>query len=309
MIQRKKNVRLLIILSAIVIIIALLPILKNSDDSFSVDKTMFTLNQQTVITDVNLLSDSLNNKLSYVNGKWKVNDTYDLDPNMRDVFFSVLSQLEIRRAVPASQNDSIAKLNLEKGVQVTILNNQELIKKYWVIGNSESQTSYLTDEEGQSYIIHIPGYRSYVAGIFEVPESDWRNRRVFSALFTNLNTLKITYSDEEIEFSYKDQFFEITGMQADSAQLIGALENLLFLQTDQYLNPSEYSSYIDTGNSDDPPLFNITLTKLSGVSETVSIYDTANPGALYLGKTPDGSFCLFNKNRLNKILVKKSDFE
>ncbi len=307
--QRKINIRLLLILSIVVIIIALLPLLKNNENGLSVDKNKFTLNPQTVITDVMLSSDLISNTLSYINGTWQVNEKYELDPNMRDVFFSVLSQFEIRKTVSVLIQDSIATLSKKKGIQVSILNNEEVLKKYWILGNSATQTSFITDEENNSYRIHIPGYRSYVAGIFEVPEADWRTRRVFSALFTNLNSLKIEYPTEEIEFNYKNSFFEIKDIKADSTQLITALENLLFLQTDQYLQPKEYPTYMGDEFSTKSPIASITAIKLSGAKEVVEIFETEKPSPYYLGITPDQSFCLFNKKRLNKIIVKKTDFQ
>ena len=306
--QKQKNIRLLIILGAIATLISVAQLLLQKDDGLSVDKKQFTLNQQTVITDVILNSKSSTNKLSYINGSWQVNSKYELDQNMRDVFFSVLSQLEIRRVISASQNDSIVNLAKKEGTHVSILNNQDTVKSYQILGDNDSQTSYLVDNEGIAFSIHIPGYRSYVAGIFEVPEADWRSRRVFSALFTNLNILEISYPKESIEFRYKNSFFEIVDADADSTQLIGALENLLFLQTDQYLQSSDYSKYLAS-----PPFQNkiatITTTQLSRKKETVSLYAAKNESAFYVGITSDSTFCLFNKKRLNKILVKKSDFQ
>lgn len=306
--QKQKNIRLLIILGSILTLISIIPILLESNDGLSIDKHQFTLDEQTVITDVILKSKAGTNKLSYLKGSWQVNDKYDLDQNMRDVFFSVLSQLEIRRSVSELQNDSIANLAKSGGIEVLILNNQEVLKTYWILGDSESQISYLTDSEDNSYVIHIPGYRSYLAGIFEVPESDWRSRRVFSALFTNLNSLKISYQKEDIEFQYKNRFFEILEINADSTQLITALENLLFLQTDKYLQPQEYSTYIDTP-SEKEPLAKILVTKLSGTEEKMDIYKSTEESTFYLGIGLDSTYCLINKKRLDKILVKKSDFQ
>lgn len=226
--QKQKNIKLILSLGIIITIIGLLDFFKNSDNGLSVNKRKFTLDQQTVITDVNLTSITQKNILSYDNKTWVVNNKYEVDPNMRDVFFSVLSQLEIRKKVSNSRNDSIADIIKKQGVQVVISNNQYVVKEYYIWGDSELQKSFLMNEQGKCFVVHIPGYRSYVAGIFEVPENDWRSRRVFTALFTNLNSLEINYPEEEIEFNYKNNFFEISGMRADSAQLITSLENLLF---------------------------------------------------------------------------------
>ena len=308
--QKKKNIQLLFALAMVIALIALLPLLKKKDSGLKVDRNLFTLDAQTVITDVILRTDSATNKLSYVNGKWRINDKYDLDRSMRDVFFSVLSQMEIKRPIAESQSDSIAQAIRSKGVKVAILNNADTVKWYSIWGDKNSESSFVMGTNNQPYLIHIPGYRSYVAGIFEVHESDWRTRRVFSTTYTNLNELKLEYADgNSLTYRYKNSFFEIEEVHADSTQLINSLENLLFLQTDQYMLPSEMHNYVDANFDLGNPFVVISTTKLSGATEKVRLYDPKPGMAYYLGIAPDSSFCLFNKKRLERILVKNKDFE
>ncbi len=306
--QKQRNIRLLLILGGLVTLLTLLPYFK-TDKGLNVDKRQFSLDSQTIITDVVLTSKKDTNKLSYVQGDWKINASHPLDPNMRDVFFSVLSQMEIRKEVPQSQQDSLIQLIENEGTEVEIFNNSEVVKHYFIWGDSESQTSLVMNEHKDSYMVHIPGYRSFIAGIFQVPTSDWRSRRAFTAMFTNLNSLKISYPTDSIEFRYKNSFFEIVGMEADSTLLITALENLLFLQTDQYLVAEEFKKYNVERVKHAKPMATITVTQLSGATESVKIYDSNNAQPYYLGLSPDSSFCLFNKKRLQKILAKKIDFK
>jgi len=306
--QKQKNIRLLLILGGLITLLTLLPFLRENS-GLSIDKRQFTLDPQTVITDVVLSSKSDKNTLSYVQGKWQINNSYELDPNMRDVFFAVLSQMEIRKAWPQAQNDSLTQLIKATGTEVSILNNNELIKHYFIGGNAYSQISYLMDEEENGYVLHIPGYRSYVAGIFQVPTSDWRSRRIFTAQFLNLNSLKIEYPNESIEFRYKDSFFEVVGLKTDSTQLITSLENLLFLQTDQYLVPEEHAKYKVDSLRAQTPFVIISTTSLTGFEENVKIYNSKNSQPYYVGLATDSSYCLFNKKRLDSILIKNSDFE
>ena len=123
-----------------------------------------------------------------------------------------------------------------------------------------------------------------------------------------MNSLNIIYPKEKIEFRYKNSFFEIVDINADSTQLIGALENLLFLQTDQYLQPSNYSDFIEFP-LDQNKIATITTSQLAGSKERIELYDPKSENAFYVGVTPDSSYCLFDKKRLNNILVKKSDFQ
>ncbi len=306
--QKQKNIRLLLIFGALISLLTLLPYLKDSN-GLSIDKRLFTLDPQTVITDVILTSESTSNKLSYLKGIWRINDTYDLDPNMRDVFFSVLSQMEIRKTLAQSQLDTLLPQIKQKGTEVSILNNSEQIKHYFIWGNADSQVSYIIDDDENGYVVHIPGYRSYLAGIFQVPTSDWRSRRSFSAQFLNLNSLKINYPNDSIEFRYKNSFFEVVGLNADSTQLITSLENLLFLQTDQYLVPQEYDKYEVARVTSQLPFAKLSTTTLAGFTESVQLFNTENKRPYYLGLAADSTYCLFNKKRIREILVKKSNFE
>ncbi len=306
--QKQRNIRLLLILGGLVTLLTLLPYFKERK-GLNIDKRQFTLDPQTVITDVILTSKKATNKLSYLQGDWQINATHPLDPNMRDVFFSVLSQMAIRKEIPQSQQDSLIQLIKNEGTEVEIFNNSEVVKHYFIWGDSESQTSFVMNEDNDGYMVHIPGYRSFVAGIFQVPTSDWRSRRAFTAMFTNLNSLKITYPTDSIEFRYKNSFFEIVGMDADSTLLITALENLLFLQTDQYLVPEEYAKYEVDSLKEQTPFAIISATLLTGFEEKVKIYDSKNAQPFYVGLATDSSYCLFNKKRLNSILIKKLDFE
>ncbi len=306
--QKQKNIRLLLILGALISLLTLLPYLKDSS-GLSIDKRLFTLDPQTVITDVILTSENTTNKLSYLKGVWRINDSFDLDPNMRDVFFSVLSQMEIRKTIAQSQLDTLLPQIKQHGTEVTVLNNSERIKHYFIWGNADSQVSFIIDDDENGYVVHIPGYRSYLAGIFQVPASDWRSRRAFSAQFLNLNSLKIEYPNDSIEFRYKDSFFEVVGLNADSTQLITSLENLLFLQTDQYLVPQEYAKYEITSIKSQVPFVKISTTTLAGYTESVQLFKTATKQPYYLGLASDSTFCLFNKKRVQQILVKKQDFE
>ena len=57
-------------------------------------------------------------------------------------------------------------------------------------------------DENQPMIVNIPGYESYVAGIFEIPTNDWRDRTIFSTNYRTLQKLEVQYAQfPEYNFS------------------------------------------------------------------------------------------------------------
>ena len=59
-------------------------------------------------------------RLSFENGKWRVNENWDADSRMIKVFFATISQVEPRRPVAAVVTDSIKKELEKNGVHVTM---------------------------------------------------------------------------------------------------------------------------------------------------------------------------------------------
>ena len=105
--QKRQNIRLLIILSATIVAVVFLQLSGKKDSNLGIDKTTFQLTDQQEITDVYLHSKMADNHFQFKNGHWVLNDTLLLDQSMRDVFFSVLSKVEIRKPVIESSKDSI----------------------------------------------------------------------------------------------------------------------------------------------------------------------------------------------------------
>ena len=133
--QKTKNIRLLVALALSIAVIIILQFSKREGNNLGVEKTIFQLHDQQEITDVYLKSTQAENHFKFQNGHWELNDTLLLDQSMRDVFFSVLSKVEIRKPVVASAKDSLVNFLLSSGVQTIITFGDETIKDYRVGGN------------------------------------------------------------------------------------------------------------------------------------------------------------------------------
>ena len=209
--QKSKNIRLMAVLSLMIAAIIFLQLSKINQSNLGVEKTIYQLDDQQEITDVYLKSAQIENHFYFQNGQWELNDTLLLDQSMRDVFFSVLSKVEIRKPVVASSKDSLVNFLLNNGVHTTITFGDEIIKEYWVGGNNELELSWIMDSQKQiPYQVHIPGYQSYLAGIYSVPAKDWRSRFIFNLNFALLKNIEIEYAESEttLELNYANSFFQ-----------------------------------------------------------------------------------------------------
>lgn len=332
--QKTKNIKLLVILAILVTAIVAMNLIEKNSGGMSVDKKLFQLEAQQEITDVYLSGRDINNHFSFKAGRWHLNDSLFLDQSMRDVFFSVLSQVEVRKPIPQSEVDSIRQFILENGIHVEIKFSNELISDYRVGGNKEQEISWMMSaEDGIPYQVHLPGYQSYVAGIFEVPVQDWRSRFIFNINFALLSKIEVEYPDsgEVLTLQYQDRFFAIPDVQADSIKIANFLDQLAYLQADRFLHQRLPTSREDTdgdesmGRSEDPTTredssslqtrtmddvyARITLTKTTGEKEAITFYLKDEKERLISAQLNDGSYCQFEFDRIKGVFVVKGDFE
>jgi hypothetical protein len=143
--------------------------------------------------------------------------------------------------------------------------------------------SYFVKEE-KVYLMQLPGYQSYVSGIFEVPENDWRDRVIFDGIWQDMVSLKINRpNDEEIEFLYDDRLLRIQNQQADTVEVMNFVERFNYFFVDQFL-PEDHIALEKKESFEDAGTI-----KIEGLNKDKSL-------KLKLYKNPDFNAYLVNIN-------------
>lgn len=235
--QSKKNIALL----SAWIFLVLLTILAYSYNPYerkstSFEKDLFAVeNANQTISRIELNGQGFENTLEKSGNSWSVNQEYLLDASMQQVFFKLLEQISIQRPIVGENSAKIKQNVLDSGVQVNIYGNEGLVNSYTVGGDFQAMRSYFVKGE-EVYLIQLPGYQSYVAGIFEVPENDWRDRVVFDGIWQDMVSLKINRPNKEaVEFKYEDRLLRIQNQQADTAEVMNFVERFNYFFVDQFL--------------------------------------------------------------------------
>jgi len=310
LIQRKRNIQQLTYFAVLASIIVLLALFGGENDGVDFDKHKFILDENEVITTVVLEGGGTRNKFEYLNGAWEVNDTYLLDQGMRDVFFAVLSQVEVKRPVAASEKDSLATFLKNTGVKVSIYNSGVEVKSYLAGGNEEQFRTYFMDvEEGQPYLMHIPGYQSYIAGIFEARESDWRSRFIWDIDWTSLKKLTVKFGEKVTVFEYKDNFMAVEGVaRLDTASMMSYLEEVAFLQTDKYLEPGEIEAYEEIIRADNP-IASLQVEQIGDRHSSLLLFERPKQKQYIPGLLNNQQMLLFQPTLLENLKKTPKDFE
>ncbi len=304
--QRKKNIRLLITLAGLIILTSVSWYLGRSKGRATFDKFIFTLGENRVITTVKLTNDNQVNLLEYLGGIWEVNGRHQVDESMRDVFFAVLSTVQVHRPVSDLQKDSIATFLEMKGTKIEISNNGVPVVSYLVGGNKEKFLTYfMFEEERIPYQMQIPGYLSYISGIYEVSESDWRERYIWSMDWSRLKTFSIEAENmDPLVFEYKNNFIGVQGVEKmDTVRVMDFLQYAANLQANTFLNESDYLDISDE------PFVRIRVTEIANRNYSLDLYKINNDDQQVLGILNGDERALFQLKSIEYLLKIKDDFK
>ncbi|MFM8911853.1 MAG: DUF4340 domain-containing protein [Flammeovirgaceae bacterium] len=260
--QQNRNIRLTISLAVLSIATAVVLVFGFSTGS-EIDKGLFKVVDQSEVSEVRFTASKDPMQLKYDGAKWLVNGK-EADRQLVRVFFATILQAEPKRKVASSLVDSLRKVTA--AVKITLRKDGEMLKEYFVAGNPAKSETYFYFEGGDWYVVTIPGYRVYVASVFELTESDWREKRIFNFNWQNFKSLRTTFpqqQSEDFSITAQKQYIAIDGMEAaDTTKLLGYLDQVLQMASDKLLSAEEAKSYDSLLNT--------------SPAVTVSIYDIAN---------------------------------
>lgn len=242
--QEKKNVRLLISLIVLTLGTALF-FAAGFERKSEIDKSIFKIPDQTKIDHVVFESPKGKIELKFDGGKWLVNNL-EADKQLVKVFFATILQAEPKRKISTAQQDSLIKQPGANKIKVGFFEGQQVQKEFWVSGNGAKTETYFQLNDQESYLVTIPGYRVYVASIFELPPNDWREKRIFNFNWRNFKSLNAGFqsdSKQNFTISFSDKFFDIEGIDADTTKLNDYLDAVSLIGSERILTPEESKPY------------------------------------------------------------------
>ena len=307
--NRKKNIWLLIILLSLIALSVILMTKGNWTQRLAVDESYFAVMDTARIQRVELRSESFLNEIIRIGDQWQINKRYSIDPSMKTVLLTVLNKVRAQRPVPGKNVKDVKDKLSETGIRVNIYSNEGLIQSYISGGNGIS-VSYFMKEDEDPFIVHLPGYDSYVSGIFEVSENDWRDRFIFSTNWIGLKKLELEYpgvSANNFIIEAAGTHLTIPGIaRLDTTAMMEYIELFRYFQVDQFINvgdnPQYDSIYATTPYAmlrvDDTSFENPLLIKFFKMDD-----DLLMP--CLIGDQP----VMMSTNRIKPIFKKRSDFE
>jgi hypothetical protein len=229
---------------------------------------------------------------------------------MKSVLFAVLHQVRVKRPVPKNKIEIIDNDLLQNGHQIEITMEDETRVEFIAGGNGIS-ISYFKYAEEDPLIVYLPGYESYVSGIFDVTVNDWRDRLIFQTSWLGLKELRISYPDRpenNVIIEPGKNLYRVENISSlDTASLMNFLDRISYFYTDQYISPGQVNAYDSLRKTVPFALFRIDAVTFEMPVEISFFHSLPNEKVL-LGVINDKDMCLFQKERINFVFKKRKDF-
>ena len=239
---------------------------------------------------------------------------YDVDPSIIRVLQSVFQEVAVRRPVSEAQKQDLVAALQQRGILVTLYDGPNKIKSFYTGGDENKRYSYFMEEgSNQPYIVHLPGYNSYVSGIFEIPENDWRNRAVVQSNFRLIRSVQIDYPAAPVK-NFRIQstrdFFEVRDVsEVDTTSMMEYLANFEFFQVDNFIDITEKGYVQFDSLSKTQPWMTIEIDAVSGTPvERLTFFNRVSGDNRLLGKLDENQYVLYDCRRIRPLFKSREDF-
>jgi hypothetical protein len=314
MTQGDKNKLLIILLFVLVALSVFLVVYDRPDTGSIVQKDRYAVADTSSVSKITMRSEALglDNVLQRTDKGWTINGQHKADPNIVRVLFAVLHQVRIARPVPKTLRGDVQESMRREGIEVKIYSGEQVVKSFLAHGNNtKTQTVFAQNPAAQPHFVVLPGYDSYVAGIFEVTALDWRDRTIFHSTWRSLQRLEILYPDQpeqNVEIRFTIDFFEITGIeQIDTTAMMEFLEDLQYFQATRFIQPQEGSAYDSLWQTEPHAIISVDDV-IESRNNRVMLFPALPEDEYNLGMVGTEQFALFSRNSVDNILKMKRDF-
>lgn len=312
--QKTKNIGLMVVLAMLVISAIVLGLTRKESKSTLENSDIFAVQDTARVDLISISSGGETIKLQKADGVWTLNGMYKAEQNIVRVLLSILKDAKVVRNVPKTQAGGISEMIREHGYLVEISADGKTLQSFYASGNENKTVSYMMPVDAATpMMVNIPGYESYVAGIFEIPADDWRDRTILSTTWRSLQKLDVDfaqYPEYSFTIEFKFNFLHIDGIEnLDTARMMSYIGQFNYLQADKYLTKGQnekYDSLLQT-----PETVTISVTDINPKhSKSIHFYPLIPNDPMMLGYVKeDEQMVLFQSNRIQSLFAVKEEFE
>ena len=310
--RRNKNIKLIVILAVLLSLSLWLGSREEKKSNLDVDQRLFSIEDIEGVDKIVLQNDVAINNLILKSGYWQLNAKYRADQNLVELLLAVFNRVEIQRSVSKKLKPEVINELNTNGIGVEVFSQGELLQKFLVGGNATKTNTYFARTVENPFIITLPGYNNYVAGIFELTTNQWRDRLIFSSTWRSLKSLSISYlglPQNDILIDYKNDQLVMEGVNTlDTVSMLSYIENFNQFHAIGFIDSGEYPRFDSLLTTD--VAVTIALNDIdSKKNQVLQLYPRIPNDQYYLGKLSDGQMTLFDVPSIEVLLKVGEDFD
>jgi len=303
----KKN-RIILFVVLILAIVAIVLLFTQSDKTFESSLSEFAVSDSATVTKI-FMSDKNNNMVTLTrqaDGGWMVNDSLIASKFNVDMLLQTMLSLAVKEPVSnASHNTVMRELAVnsvkveiyQKAYRIDLFNtirwfpHEKLTKVYYVGGATQINRgrSMLMEDSSTPFVIHMTGFRAFVAPRYSPMVDVWRDYGIFKKELPQIASVQVQIPVKENE-SYmiiNNQSRSVSLYTYPEMELIPRFDTLAalnFLTGFRNLNFESVMTDMDPTQKDSilstTPFTIITLTDTSGNSKTIRTFFKEGYGEL-----------------------------
>lgn len=327
----KRKHTIILLLTIFLIVAALLLVFNRGSGTFKKNTNEFAVEDTASITKV-FLADKKNRTILLERvgeGEWLLNGTYNARSSGVNLLFETFKHLVPKYPVPKSGHDNIVAQLAAASIKVEIyqkvfridifgiklLPHEKLTKTYYVGGATQDNmgTFMLMDGADVPFVVHLLGFRGYVAPRYSTMEKNWRDHSVFKNNLADIQQVIMEIPDEP-----ENSFKILKGInklqlvnfktnevipQYDTLRLLNFLTAFTDIRYEALLNdmaPARKDSIVNT-----IPKNILTVVDTNGDSTTIITYFKPNDNKAI---DMEGNLYVHDLDRLYALINDKRDF-
>jgi hypothetical protein len=261
--MNKRNIIILIIV-LILIIIAVILILNQGSGTYKNRIRDFAIADTASVTKV-FMADKNNRTLLLERkgtGEWLLNGTYKARNSGINMLMETLRSLTPKSPVPKKGHDNVISQMAARSIKVEIyqmvfririfgLNwfpHEKLTKTYYVGGSTPDNLGTFMLMEGSEvpFVVHILGFRGYVAARYSTLEKDWRDHTIFKTPLRDIRKVVMEIPGEphnSFEVNNENAEMKLFGLQ--NHEIISRFDTLKLLNFMTSFADLRYEALLD----------------------------------------------------------------
>ena len=326
----KKNTTILIITLILILIAGLLYFSRRSGTFSDKDKD-FAVKDTASVTKV-FLADKKNRTILLERqdaGSWKLNGTYPARQSGVEMLLETMKNLVPKYPVPRNAHDNIISQMASQSVKVEVYQmvyrvdlfdrirlfpHEKLTKTYYVGSATADNMGTFMLMEGADipFVVHLLGFRGYVAPRYSTLERDWRDHSVFRTKLYDIrevvmeiprepeNSFKVLNGEDEITLL---RLSDNQPMPFDTLKMLNFLTAFTDLRYESLLD--EFDTALKDSIISSPPRNILTLVDKEGNETAITAFYKANFDNTV---DPEGKPYPYDVDRLYALVNDKRDF-